>query len=127
MADENGTTEEVEDQRAPYEHPGGRDFRVRDEHDSEPQDVRDYIGVTEEYKTYANAYDAPILTDTERFVHTNQYDHLEGNLDGEAGEESEQEEEKSDKKSDEKPTQTAPEASEVRSAKGGPSLLPPLG
>lgn len=73
---------QVEDQRAPYVHPeGARDFRIRDEPDGPAQDARDFIGVTEEYRTYANHYDAPILTDTERFVHTNQYDHLTGNVD----------------------------------------------
>jgi hypothetical protein len=72
--------EQVEDQRAPYMHDPevhGRDYRV------EGNDVRDYVGVSPEYKTYANEYDKPILTDTERFQFTDQYDHLEGNADEE--------------------------------------------
>lgn len=70
--------EEPVDQRKPYVHDPevhGRDFRV------EGNDVRDYVGVDPEYRTYANEYDAPILTDTERFHMTDQYDHLEGNID----------------------------------------------
>jgi hypothetical protein len=66
------------DQRKEYVHDPevhGRDYRV------EGNDVRDYIGVDPEYMTYANETDAPILTDTERFNYTDQYDHLEGNAD----------------------------------------------
>jgi hypothetical protein len=65
----------IED-RAPYEHPkGARDYRV------EGNDVRDYVGVDPEYMTYANPTEAPMLTDTERWDQTSQYDHLEGNAD----------------------------------------------
>jgi hypothetical protein len=56
---------------------GGRDFRV------EGNDVSGYIGVDPEYQTYANPGDKPYLTDTERFLYTDQYDHLEGNADAE--------------------------------------------
>lgn len=70
--------ESAKEQRAPYEHPeGARDFRV------EGNDVRDYVGVDAEYMTYANATEAPMLTDTERYDQTTQYDHLEGNADEE--------------------------------------------
>lgn len=72
--------DEVEDQRKPYVHDPevhGRDYRV------EGNDVRDFVGVDPEYRTYANEYDAPILTDVERFNQTDQYDHLEGNADEE--------------------------------------------
>jgi hypothetical protein len=67
----------IED-RAPYEHDvevHGRDYRV------EGNDVRDYVGVDPEYMTYANPTEAPMLTDTERWDLTTQYDHLEGNAD----------------------------------------------
>jgi hypothetical protein len=65
-----------DDNRKEYVHPeGARDYRV------EGNDVRDYIGVDPEYMTYANETEAPILTDSERFLHTDQYDHLEGNAD----------------------------------------------
>lgn len=68
----------ADDQRAEYVHPeGARDYRV------EGNDVRDYIGVDDEYKTYANPTEAPHLTDKERFLYTDQYDHLEGNADEE--------------------------------------------
>jgi hypothetical protein len=67
---------EPEDQRALYVHDPevhGRDYRV------EGNDVRDYYGVDPEYRTYANDTDKPIMTDTERFTFTDQYDHLVGN------------------------------------------------
>lgn len=65
---------EAKKDRAEYVHPeGARDYRV------EGNDVRDYIGVDPEYMTYANATEAPMLTDTERYDQTTQYDHLEGN------------------------------------------------
>lgn len=70
--------DEPQDQRKEFVHDPevhGRDYRV------EGNDVRDYIGVDPEYRTYANEYDAPMLTDTERFNFTDQYDHLEGNHD----------------------------------------------
>jgi hypothetical protein len=69
----------IED-RAPYEYDAevhGRDYRV------EGNDVRDYVGVDPEYMTYANPTEAPMLTDTERWDQTTQYDHLEGNADEE--------------------------------------------
>ena len=71
---------ESKDERKEYVHDPevhGRDYRV------EGNDIRDYIGVDPEYMTYANPSDAPILTDTERFNYTDQYDHLEGNADDE--------------------------------------------
>lgn len=65
---------EGEKDRAEYVHPeGARDYRV------EGNDIRDYVGVDPEYMTYANATEAPMLTDTERYDQTTQYDHLEGN------------------------------------------------
>lgn len=68
--------ESAKEDRAPYVHPeGARDYRV------EGNDVRDYVGVDPEYMTYANATEAPMLTDTERYDQTTQYDHLEGNAD----------------------------------------------
>lgn len=74
----NDETQALVDQRAEYVHDPetmGRDYRV------EGNDVRDYIGVDPEYMTYANATEAPGLTDVERFNYTTQYDHLEGNAD----------------------------------------------
>lgn len=76
VVDSGDVGQEKSDQRAPYVHPeDARDYRV------EGNDVRDYVGVDPEYMTYANPSDAPILTDTERFAYTEQYDHLEGNAD----------------------------------------------
>lgn len=60
---------------------GGRDFRV------EGNDVSGYIGVDPEYMTYANPGDKPHLTDQERFMFTDQFDHLEGNADHEVADE----------------------------------------
>jgi len=85
-ARENDPYQAKSDERLEYEHDPqtmGRDFRV------EGNDVRDYIGVDPEYRTYANATEAPILTDAERFQYTNQYDHLEGNVDHEYDEDEE--------------------------------------
>lgn len=68
--------ESAKKDRAEYVHPeGARDYRV------EGNDIRDYVGVDPEYMTYANPTDAPMLTDTERYDQTTQYDHLEGNAD----------------------------------------------
>jgi hypothetical protein len=109
MADDaNG--KDMEDQRAEYVHDPevhGRDFRV------EGNDVRDYVGVDPEYMTYANPGDAPMLTDTERFMYTSQYDHLEGNADEEVADEEVDEsrtdsKDESDKKSDTKKSAPAP-------------------
>lgn len=70
--------ESAKEDRAEYVHPeGARDYRV------EGNDVRDYVGVDPEYMTYANPTEAPMLTDTERYDQTTQYDHLEGNADEE--------------------------------------------
>lgn len=79
VGSKNDETQAMQDQRAEYVHDPevhGRDYRV------EGNDVRDYIGVDPEYMTYANATEAPGLTDVERFQYTSQYDHLEGNMDG---------------------------------------------
>lgn len=78
--------ESAKKERAEYVHPeGARDFRV------EGNDVRDYVGVDQEYRTYANPTEAPMLTDTERYDLTTQYDHLEGNFDEASDEESDYE------------------------------------
>lgn len=76
----NDETQALNDQRAEYVpvDPDARDYRV------EGNDVRDYIGVDPEYMTYANETEAPGLTDKERFLYTEQYDHLEGNADEES-------------------------------------------
>lgn len=73
-----------DDQRKPYVHDPetmGRDYRLIDEETGEPQDVRDFVGVDPEYMNYATVAGKPHLTDTERFLFTDQYAHLEGNLD----------------------------------------------
>jgi hypothetical protein len=53
----------------------GRDFSVPG------NDTSGYIGVSPEYMTYANETERPRLTDLEKWNHTDQLDHLEGNLD----------------------------------------------
>lgn len=72
------------DQRAPYVHDPetmGRDYRIIDDETGQPQDVRDFVGVDPEYMNHSTVAGKPILTDTERFLYTDQYAHLEGNLD----------------------------------------------
>lgn len=56
---------------------GGYDYRV------DGNDASGYIGVSPEYQTYANPLNKPMLSDAERLLHTDQYDHLIGNADDE--------------------------------------------
>lgn len=97
------------DQRAPYVHDPetmGRDYRIIDDETGQPQDVRDFVGVDSEYMNHATVAGKPFLTDTERFLYTDQYAHLEGNLDRLPADEA------AEAKADATPTEDAEESEE---------------